>query len=476
MAETKGITMSKTNDIRFFLEPNSIAVIGASRSPIKFGNFLLRNLLELGFQGRVYAVNPNASEILGLKTYPRVDLIPDEVELVAIIVPAAQVPQTMQDCAKKGVKGVVICSSGFREAGGEGIKLEREIVEIAKKAGIRILGPNTTGILNTTNKFTTSFVPLPHLKRGNVAFVAQTGLFAAAAFWWILSAEPFGLSKVIGLGNKSDVDDSEALEYLASDEGTEVIAIYMEGVKDGPKFLKAARQAAGRKPVLILKSGRTESGVEASLSHTGSLAVKDEIFDAVCKQAGAIRVKDFEELMGFLKAFALQPPPRGNKVAILSMTGAGCVMAADECENHSLEVAQFSGKTVEYLESYLPSWIKVKNPFDTEMLFESVGPEDCLKISLGAALGDENIDCVVGVLPTSPLFAFEIEKAVSEVREKNPDKPIAFNIIGSKDMVDLWTKKLEGIGIPVYPSIERCVKALAVLCEHHLRHPSTTRH
>ena len=465
--------MLMNNGINFLLEPKSVAVVGATNNPIKFGHFLMLNLIDLGFKGKVYPVNLKATEVVGLKAYSRVDLIPDEVDVVAIIVPAANVHQVMQDCAKKDVKGVVILSSGFREIGGEGIKREREIIEIAKKAGIRILGPNTTGILNTTNKFTTSFVPLPHLKEGNVAFVAQTGLFAAAAFWWILSAEPFGLSKVIGLGNKSDVDDSEALEYLTHDKDTKVIAMYMEGVKDGLKFLNAAQQAVTTKPVLVLKSGRTEAGIKAATSHTGALAVRDEIFDAICKQTGIIRVNDFEELMDFLKIFALQPLPKGNKVAILSMTGAGCVMAVDECRNHRLEVAQFSRKTAEHLESYLPSWIKVKNPMDTEMLFESVGPEECLKICLGAVLEDENVDCVVGVLPTSPLFAFDIKKTILEIREKNPSKPIAFHILGSKDMVDLWTKELEEIGITVYPSIERCVKALAVLHEYSFKRHST---
>ncbi len=467
--------MSTASDISFFLEPKSVAVVGATNNPVKFGHFLMLNLLDLGFEGKVYPVNLKADEVLGLKAYPRVDLIPEKVDVVAIIIPATNIHQIMQDCAEKGVKGVVILSSGFREIGGEGVKREREIVEIARRAGIRILGPNTTGVLNTTNKFTTSFVPLPQLKEGNVAFVAQTGLFAAAAFWWILSAEPFGLSKVIGLGNKSDVDDSDALEYLAYDEDTEVIAIYMEGVKDGSRFLTAAQQATSRKPVLILKSGRTDAGTKASLSHTGSLAVKDEIFEAVCKQTGMIRVKDFEELMDFLKAFALQPLPKGKRVAILSMTGAGCVMAADECENHSLEVAKFSANTVKYLGSYLPSWMNIRNPFDTEMLFEAAGPEDCLKIALGAVLEDENVDSVVGVLPTSPLFAFDIQKAVLEVREKNPDKPIAFHVMGSKDMVDLWTKELEQIGVPVYPSIGRCVRALAVLSEYGFKHQSAKR-
>jgi len=458
---------SGTSGINFFFEPSSVAVVGASRSPVKFGHFLLMNLLDLGFKGKVYAVNPNAEEVLGVNTYPSVDSIPEEVDVAAIIVPAALVPEVMRDCAKKGVKGVVICSSGFREAGGEGIKLEREVVEIAKKAGIRVLGPNTTGILNTSNNFTTSFVPLPQLRKGKVAFVAQTGLFAAAAFWWILSAEPFGLSKVVGLGNKSDVDDSEALEYLAQDEDTKAIAIYMEGVKDGLKFLRAAREAAKKKPVLILKSGRTEAGAKASVSHTGSLAIKDEIFDAVCKKAGIIRVKDFEEMMDLAKAFALQPLSKGNRIAIASMTGAGGVMAADYSAEYGLEVPQLSDKTLKYIESYLPSWVKVRNPFDTEMLFESVGPEDCLRISLGGMLGDENTDCAVLVMPTSPMFAFDIQNVTLEITKKYPDKPLAINIIGAKDMVDLWTKQLESSGVPIYPSIERCVRALSALNKYH---------
>ena len=461
------LTSQRRSDITFFFEPKSVAVVGATNNPFKFGHFLLLNLVDLGFKGKVYPVNLKADEVLGLKAYPRVDLIPDEVEVVVIIVPAPSVPQVMRDCAKKGVKGVVILSSGFREAGGEGVKFEREIVETAKKAGIRIVGPNTTGILNTSNSFTTSFVPLPKLRKGNVAFIAQTGLFAAAAFWWILSAEPFGLSKVMGLGNKADVDDSEALEYLAHDENTEVIAIYIEGVKDGKKFLKAAQEASKKKPVLILKSGRTEAGMNAAASHTGSLAMRDEIFDAVCKNVGAIRVKDFEELMDFAKAFALQPLAKGTGIGIVSMTGAGCVMAADYSTEYGLKVAELSKETAKYIGSHLPSWIKVKNPFDSEMLFESVGPEDCLRISLEGMLEDENVDCVLGVLPSSPMFAFDVETPIKEIREKYPDKPITINIIGSKDTVDLWTKQLQDISVPVYPSIERCVRALGALSKHH---------
>ncbi|MCK4483170.1 CoA-binding protein, partial [Candidatus Bathyarchaeota archaeon] len=334
--------------------------VGASRNPLKFGHFLLKNLLDLGFKGKVYPVNPNADKVLGLQAYPRVDLIDDDVELAVIIVPASKVPQIMEDCSKKHVRGVVICSSGFREAGKVGGRLEERIVATARKAGIRVIGPNTTGIVNTSNNFTTSFVPLPKLKRGSVAFVAQTGLFAAAAFWWIVSKQPFGISKIVGLGNKCDVDDAEVLDYLAQDEDTKVIAIYLEGVKDGRKLFEVFKRVAKKKPIIVLKSGRSPAGIKASFSHTGSLAVNDEVFDAACKQAGVIRVDgDLEKLLDITKAFALQPLPKGNKVGVITVTGAGGVMTSDECAKQGLKLADLSDQTLAEIRSNMPSWAAV---------------------------------------------------------------------------------------------------------------------
>jgi acyl-CoA synthetase (NDP forming) len=435
---------------------------------MKFGHFLMRNLVELGFEGKVYPVNPNTEDVLGLKTYPNINLIPDEVDLAVIIVPAQHVLQVMRDCGQKHVKGVVICSSGFRESGGEGIKREEAVIEIAKKAGMRVLGPNTTGIVNASNNFTTSFIPLPKLRKGSVAFIAQTGLFAAAAFWWILTAQPFDLTKVIGLGNKSDVDDAEALEYLAQDEETKVIAIYMEGIKDGPRFFKAAQEVVKSKPIIVVKSGRSEFGKNASRSHTGSLAVKDEIFDAVCKQTGIIRVKELEELMDIAKAFALQPLPNGNRIGIASITGAGCVMAADECAEQGLEIARLSDETLKKLRSYVPEWATVANPFDTEPLFESVGPESAVTVALESMLEDESVDCAIFVLATSPVFKFDINAVISDVLKKYPKKPVVANIIGPKDLVDFYVHQLEGIKIPVYPSIKRGISALAALYKYRM--------
>jgi acetyl coenzyme A synthetase (ADP forming)-like protein len=462
----------KLDELKCFFEPESVAVVGASRNPLKFGNSVLKNLLDLGFKGRIYPVNPNADEVLGLKAYPRVNAIDDNLDMAIIIVPAPTVPSVMRDCAEKRVKGVVICSSGFREAGEAGKKLEDEVVAIAKKAGIRVVGPNTTGILNTSNNFTTSFAPLPRFKKGNVAFIAQTGLFAAAAFWWIMSKQPFGISKIVGLGNKCDVDDAEVLEYLAEDEDTEVIAIYMEGVKDGRRLFKTFKEVAKTKPIIVLKSGRSPAGMKASLSHTGSLAVKDEIFDAMCKQAGVIRVGgDLDELLDITKAFALQPLPKGKRVAIVTVTGGGGVMAADECAKHGLELAPLSNETLNRIRSKMPSWATVSNPADIEPLFETVGPEESIRIAVEAALEDKSVDSVVILFVAVPRLIpfFNVKNAAKYFKEKNSEqKPILTYLLGFKDMVDSWTTQLEEEKVPVYSSIERCIEALGHLWKYKL--------
>jgi len=235
--------VNESSNIRFLFEPRSVAIIGASRTPGKLGYNILRNLVDLEFKGKLYPVNPKATEILGIKAYSQVDSIPESLDVAVIATPASTVPEIMKSCAKKGVKGVVIISSGFSEEGNTA--LEEKTVKIAKEAGIRIIGPNTTGILNTANGFTSSFVPgIGRAKRGNVAIVAQTGVFLGYMLAYIISSQQFGLSKVVGLGNKRDVDDVEVLNYLGQDPETKVICMYIEGVKDGRSFLTTARKVS----------------------------------------------------------------------------------------------------------------------------------------------------------------------------------------------------------------------------------------
>jgi acyl-CoA synthetase (NDP forming) len=258
------------------------------------------------------------------------------------------------------------------------------------------------------------------------------------------------------------------LEYLAEDEDTKVIAVYMEGVKDGRKLFSALKKVTKRKPVIILKSGRSQSGIKASYSHTGSMAVRDGIFSCVCKQTGAIRVNGgIEELVDITKTFALQPLPRGNKVAVISVTGAGGVMAADECENQGLELATLSEKTLEFIRDYLPPWAKANNPLDIEPLFETVGPVDSIRIPLEVALEDPSVDSIAILFVAVPWLVpvFDMKNVLRQVMDKHhlQRKPVLTHLIGFRETVDSWTTALEEEGLLVFPSIERCIKALGAL-------------
>ncbi|MBS7636499.1 CoA-binding protein, partial [Candidatus Bathyarchaeota archaeon] len=258
--------------------------------------------------------------------------------------------------------------------------------------------------------------------------------------------------------------------YLAEDKDTEVIAIYIEGVKDGKSLFRAFKKVSKVKPIIVLKSGRSPAGIKASLSHTGSLAVKDEIFNAVCKQTGVIRVDgDLDELLDITKAFALQRLPRGNKVAVVSVTGGGGVIAADKCSEYGLELAQLSSETMRRIKENMPPWANVNNPIDIEPLFENVGPEESLKISVEAVLRDENVDSVIVIFVAVPRIVpyFEIKKVVQYLKAKNAEqKPILTYLLGYKETVDSWTTQLEEEKIPVYSSIEKCVKALGCLWKY----------
>ena len=467
--------VNESSSIKFLFEPRSVAIIGASRTPGKLGYNILQNLIDLKFEGKLYPVNPNATEILGLKAYSKVDLIPGSLDVAVISTPASTVPEIMKSCAKKGVKGVIIISSGFSEEGN--MALEEEIVKIAKEAGIRIIGPNTTGILNTANGFTSSFVPgIGRAKKGNVAIVVQTGVFLGYMLAYIISSQRFGLSKVVGLGNKRDVDDVEILNYLGQDPETKVICMYIEGVKDGRSFLTTARKVSKKKPILVLKSGITEKGAKVAMSHTGSLAGRSEIFGAACKQAGIIQVESFEDLIDFAKAFALQPLPKSKKIGVMSVTGAGCVIAADSAIKNGFQFHDLSSETVEAIRKISPPWHKnVGNPVDMGPAIE-VGmyspfeAQNVFNTAFNALLEDKNLDSLIivffGLHRSFPMF----EEALSDITsiKERTMKPILFSISGDKEATDNITKLLESSGFPVYPDVTRAIRAMAAMCEYYL--------
>src|SRR2546425_1249661 len=333
-------------DLSSIFAPRSVAVIGASRDPGKVGHAIFRNVLE-DFQGVVYPVNPNAPAIRGVRSYPSVLEIPDPLDLAIIIVPAASVRAVLDECGRKGVRGVVIISAGFRESGLAGRRREEEVVAAVQQYGFVLVGPNCLGVLNTDPgvRLNATFArAMP--AAGDIAFLAQSGALTTAVLDYA-RARGIGFSKLVSLGNKADVTELDLLAALRDDPRTDVILLYLEELTDGQRFIGLCREITGEiahpKPILAVKSGRTPAGARAVSSHTGSLAGSDEVYDAVFLQSGVLRVDSVEELFHYAVAFANQPIPSGRRLAIVTNAGGPGIMAADAAVRQGLELAAFMG-------------------------------------------------------------------------------------------------------------------------------------
>ena len=455
--------MDSKERLERMLSPRSIAVIGASREPVKIGHATLLNVLVSGYPGKVYPVNPNAHEIMGLKCYPSVLAIEDEVDLAVITIPARFVPKVVRECAVKGVAGVIIISAGFGEIGGEGKVLEDQLREIVKETGIRIIGPNTMGYKNPVDDLDASFVfgmPEP----GKIALASQSGALCIGMIHHA-NRERIGLSKVISVGNKIDVDDAEIIEYLNEDPDTKVIAMYIEGIKDGKKFMDAVRRC--KKPIVAIKSGRTKAGAAAAATHTGSLSGSDKIYESVFRQLRIHRARDTPELFDFATVLARQPPLKGKRIGIVTNGGGAGILLSDALEMEGLEVAEITEKTKERLRKVLPPISTPRNPVDVIgdagfYLYESAS-----KI----LLEDENVDgiivvCVHAGYARPKEYVGALKKLVRE--HKGYGKPILGCWIGGEEMesvvLDLKKEK-----IPVYPSTTRAAKAMRVLWDERER-------
>jgi acetate---CoA ligase (ADP-forming) len=280
-----------------FFEPESVTVIGASSVPGKPGHEVIRNILANGFKGKLYLVNPRGGELLGLPVQPSVANLPGGIDLAIIILPAKETPQALRECAARGIRHAVLSAGGFAEVDDYGAQIQEELVQIIRENGMRVLGPNTSGHTSTPHQFTSTFFSLGKIRRGKVSYIAQTGNFATHTMKYILTAEHFGVSRVIGLGNKIDIEESEALEYLANDPETSAIVMYLESIKQPRRFLEIARKVTRIKPVVMLKSGSTEAGKHAAVAHTAAMAAEDRLVDGMLRQAGIVRIWDYTHLI-----------------------------------------------------------------------------------------------------------------------------------------------------------------------------------
>lgn len=457
--------MNTDEKLQRLLAPRSVAVIGASTRSGSVGRAVFANILLGDYQGIVYPVNPKAKSILGVRAYPSVQEIPDEVDLAVVIVPAAAVPQVLEECGRKRIPGAVVISAGFKEIGGEGLQLERRVQEIAREHDIALVGPNCLGIINTDpevrlNATFARSMPPP----GKVAFISQSGAVGVAALEYAES-EHIGLSKFISVGNKAVLHENHLLRALAEDPHTDVILLYLENLEDPKGFLELAREITGelpqKKPILAIKSGRTREGARAAASHTGALAGSDEVYDALFHQCGVLRVETLEELFEYAQALAQQPAPKGDRVAIVTNAGGPGIMATDACVRHGLRLARFSEETTRRLREGLPPTASVQNPVDL------IGDarEDRYEHALRLVLGDENVDAVIVICTPQMMADLEaIARTIADAAREHK-KPVLACLMALEEIGEAL-RLLEEAEVPHYRFPEDAARSLAEMAHY----------
>ena len=430
-----------STDLRAFFHPDSIAVIGASESAGKLGHEILKNLVEGGFPGALYPINPKSERILDLTCFRNVKDVPDNVDLTVLIIPARLVPQALQDCGEKGVKGAVIISGGFSEAGPEGEELQKAAASVAARYGVRLIGPNCQGVNNPYHPLCASWPLLT--RKGAVAVISQSGTVGAAMMDWF-SLEELGVSSFVSLGNRADVDEIDLIQYFENDPNTRVIAVYIEGVKDAARFRKVLESLS--KPLVVLKSGRTPGGRVAAESHTKSLAGTDAIYSSLFQHYGVCRAETIEEFFDFAKGFAYLTPPKGNSILFVTTSGGAAILATDTAEQEGLQVARLPAELAAQLEGIIPAHAIRSNPLDltgdanARMFQEVIERARPYYDTLGVIFGDPILDASQVVTPGANELIIFLGGAEVERSEK---------------------LKMHHQGIPVFPTPERAIRVLA---------------
>jgi acyl-CoA synthetase (NDP forming) len=449
----------------FFFTPRGIAVVGATPNRLKGGNAILRNIL-LGYRGSIFPVNPKYPKIEGLTCYPSVSAIPDPVDLAIVFVPAPLVPAAVEDCVDKGVRGVMIESGGFSETGPDGERLQKILVDIAARTGIRLWGPNCMGLVDVIHHHIFSFMD-PRAQEqeefipGSVSLIVQSGMLSAIFLIDIMSNAIMGVSKVCSLGNKVDVSECDILEYFLDDPDTGVIGLYLESFSDGRRFLDLCRRS--EKPIVVLKGGRSREGAEAALSHTASLAGNQRIVSGALAQAGVTEARDFKQMMDLCRSLAMtkQAKVGSGRVAVLTLSGGAGIVATDFVAEQRLTMAGLSTSTRTSLEGFFPKWMPVTNPVD---LWPAVERQidahvDVFSLSLEALLGDPEVDAVfLHVFISNPRGMVNMSGLAAQIRTAG--KPVIAWIIGRREEVYAFQKEALVHGIPVFTEISRAAECL----------------
>jgi acetyltransferase len=457
-----------------FFEPRSVVVIGASATPHKPGNDVILNILQNGYTGDLYLVNPKGGEIQGIRTYCSIEELPMGIDLAIVILPARANMQAVRQCAARGIKAIVLAAGGFAEVDQEGANLQDDFMQVIAETGVRVIGPNTSGHTSTPHNFTSSFFPLGKIPRGNISYIAQTGNFATHTMRYIMTGENFGVARVIGLGNKIDVDEGEALEYLAEDPETRAIFVYLESFKHPRRFLNIARYVTRRKPVIFLKGGRTGDGAMAAVAHTAALASDDRIVDGALKQAGIVPIHKYSHLFLVAKALNAMPLPKGNRVSFMAPSGAMLVVLTDLCRQRwGLEVPDLEDPNRQRLQEISPPYIRMRNPVDIWPSAAVNGVEYAYREGMLSVLNDRNIDAVVPILMLTDETGVPPLDFIVELAREYREKAIYVTFSGEKKHMEAAKAFLEPRGVPTFPLIEEPFEILSVLvrCRQAMERP-----
>jgi len=444
-----------------FFEPASIAVIGASSTPAKLGHAVLKNLVEGGYvqRGKVYPINPTATEILGLPAYPNVLEVPGPVDLAVIVIPYQHVPEALEVCGQKGVPAAVVISAGFREAGPEGLERELELIRIAREYKIRLIGPNCLGVIDTFTPMNASFAA-GSPPSGPMAFMSQSGALGTAVLDIALAGR-LGLSKFVSLGNKADVSEIDLLRAWEHDPHSKVILMYTEGLPKGQEFLQVARQVTRHKPVVAIKSGVTQSGSRAVSSHTGSLAGSEQAYQAAFRQSGILRAESMEALFDMSLALGYQPPLPGDRIAIITNAGGPGILATDALERSGLSLARFELETIYALEENLPDAASAANPVD--VLGDALA--DRYRFAMEKVAADPNVDGLMVLLTPQAMTEIEATAEAVGALEKQLTKPLLACFMGEA-RIQAGITILTRNGIPNYPFPERAALAFRAMSDY----------
>lgn len=444
--------------LQALLYPKGVAVIGASRTPGKVGNAILSNLVKGGYTGKIIPVNPSGGEILGLQCRPNLDGLEGSLDMTVVVVPPTAVMGALEMSAKAGAKAITVITAGFKEVGKDGAAMELEMVAYCRKKGIRLLGPNCLGLINTENQMNASFatqMPRP----GTISVISQSGALCTAILDWSMG-RGVGLAKLISIGNKADLCETDLLLALRDDPQTHVIACYLESIMAGDEFIKVAESVSAVKPVVILKAGTTQAGGKAASSHTGSLAGADIAYGAAFRRAGVIRADSFEGLFDAAMALAMQPLPKGERVAIITNAGGPGIMAADAVENLGLQVKPLTESISTALREKLPAAASVGNPID---VLGDADPER-YATALNAAMDDESVDSIV-VLLTPQAMSRPAETARAIIDNLRGTKPVLAAFMGGQDVMPA-RGEFVAANLPDYTAPERAVGALRAMCDY----------